>query len=317
MDLLTPQVPGERIYCPVPCCPKHNSVTSAGWTSLQSLRPHLEEHLSGRLEGEIPQEWLHQRQLHQCQVCHKLIAARFGPSCPRCRPALQREVPPEPMARPIPETWPSAKEIHAAHIPTRKNVPAGAKMLWTQCLLGVLQQIQTYNDERAWLELALLPKCVLVAPPRAGTLHRRRNEQDTKDRCRRWLEGQRETLWSADRKKRRNADLEHTPPSLQDRMDRAQSLVEEGMLMKKACAALVDGHIAHVTPEVLQEMEAKHPQAREDDLNARKGLRVVSAAAVQPVTKEQIRKALVSFPKGSAPGPCGLKPQHLKDALTP
>eukprot|EP00971_Amphidinium_carterae_P261684 5191394-Amphidinium_carterae.1 len=27
-------------------------------------------------------------------------------------------------------------------------------------------------------------------------------------------------------------------------------------------------------------------------------------------------KALTSFPKGSAPGPCGLKPQHLKD-VTP
>eukprot|EP00971_Amphidinium_carterae_P176278 3494399-Amphidinium_carterae.1 len=82
VELHLPSVPGERIYCPVPSCPKHNPLTSAGWMSLQSLRPHLEEHQTGRLQGEIPKEWLQQRQLHQCQVCHKLIAARFGPSCP-------------------------------------------------------------------------------------------------------------------------------------------------------------------------------------------------------------------------------------------
>eukprot|EP00971_Amphidinium_carterae_P069156 1368783-Amphidinium_carterae.1 len=87
--------------------------------------------------------------------------------------------------------------------------------------------------------------------------------------------------------------------------------------MKKACSALVDGHLAQMTTQVVQEMQAKHPQAREEDLYARRDLRVVSAAAVQPVSKEQIRKAITSFPKGSAPGPCGLKPQHLKDALTP
>eukprot|EP00971_Amphidinium_carterae_P224380 4451410-Amphidinium_carterae.2 len=64
-------------------------------------------------------------------------------------------------------------------------------------------------------------------------------------------------------------------------------------------------------------MESKHPQAHAEDHVARKDLRVVSVAAIQPVSKEQICNAISSFPKGSAPGPCGLKPQHLKDALTP
>eukprot|EP00971_Amphidinium_carterae_P300816 5976882-Amphidinium_carterae.1 len=31
------------------------------------------------------------------------------------------------------------------------------------------------------------------------------------------------------------------PPSLQERMMRAEALLQEGMLLKKACASLVDG----------------------------------------------------------------------------
>jgi hypothetical protein len=36
-----------------------------------------------------------------------------------------------------------------------------------------------------------------------------------------------------------------------------------------------------------------------------------------PITQEKIAKAVLSFPSGSAGGPDGLHPQHLKDLIGP
>eukprot|EP00971_Amphidinium_carterae_P225445 4471700-Amphidinium_carterae.1 len=104
---------------------------------------------------------------------------------------------------------------------------------------------------------------------------------------------------------------------MSDRMERAQALLEEGMLLKKACSSLVDGHVASMTEEVLQEMRLKHPAAREGEKQRLTDLRKVAPSAAPDFSRDQVSKALQSFAKGSAAGPCGLKPQHLKDAMTP
>eukprot|EP00971_Amphidinium_carterae_P161645 3204629-Amphidinium_carterae.3 len=46
-------------------------------------------------------------------------------------------------------------------------------------------------------------------------------------------------------------------------------------------------------------------------------LRRVQAAAAPELSTQQVLAALRSVPAGSASGPCGLKPQHLKDAICP
>ena len=46
-------------------------------------------------------------------------------------------------------------------------------------------------------------------------------------------------------------------------------------------------------------------------------LRVMAAAAAHQADIGEVDKALKAFPRGSAPGPTGLRPQHLKDALAP
>jgi hypothetical protein len=39
----------EPCYCPVPGCPAGDPVRAVGWQSFDAMRPHLEEHLGGRL----------------------------------------------------------------------------------------------------------------------------------------------------------------------------------------------------------------------------------------------------------------------------
>ena len=64
-------------------------------------------------------------------------------------------------------------------------------------------------------------------------------------------------------------------------------------------------------------MENKHPAPRDEDMAQRPHLRVVSGAAVLQMDTETVGKSVRSFARGSAGGPSGLKPQHLKDALVP
>ena len=46
-------------------------------------------------------------------------------------------------------------------------------------------------------------------------------------------------------------------------------------------------------------------------------LRVMADAAAHQADIGEVDKVLRAFPRGSAPGPTGLRPQHLKDALAP
>ena len=79
-----------RIYCPVPGCPESCSERVAGWSTHQAMRQHLNEHACGRCTGSIPSSYLSEHRLEQCQVCSKLLSIRFGGTCPRCWPQLNR-----------------------------------------------------------------------------------------------------------------------------------------------------------------------------------------------------------------------------------
>lgn len=302
---------GSRWYCPVPCCPKHDCIRSAGWASLAAMRPHLAEHASGRLEGDIPQSFMEAQRLTRCTVCSKILSTRFGNACPRCRPELIAASRPASDGRPIPPSYPTLDEVFQMRLPCKSYVPKGAKKLWAQCLVGAIAQVVTHNDIRAWIELFMLPKCVLRASPRGGKRHRKRLDAQTKDLCRSWIEGQRAELWQKP-SGRQTGQVEK--PSQRQRNDRATAMVQEN-LFSKACSALTNEPPAEVTREVVNEMRSKHPTARAEDRVRMSTLRHVSSAAAGQVDEDLVKKAIKDFPRGSSGGPSGLKPQHLKDAL--
>ena len=72
-----------------------------------------------------------------------------------------------------------------------------------------------------------------------------------------------------------------------------------------------------VTKEVVGDIQYKHPRARESEAARKKDLRNISPSAGLTLSSDVVLEAIRSFPRGSAGGPSGLKPQHLKDALAP
>ena len=94
--------------------------------------------------------------------------------------------------------------------------------------------------------------------------------------------------------------------------ERIAELVAQGQL-QKACSALCAKPPVQVTAEVIREMKRKHPSERAP-INW-DGLRSIHASAVEEISEGVVEKMIGSFAKGSAGGPSGLKPQHLKDAL--
>ena len=89
---------------------------------------------------------------------------------------------------------------------------------------------------------------------------------------------------------------------------RAKSAVQDGQY-RKAIKALTSGGLASPCKEVLREMLSKHPQGTVPHLPP--GL--VPPSAI--LHESAIRKGVMSFPNGSAPGPSGLRPSHLKEAV--
>ena len=83
-------VPGvARVFCPVQGCPRACPLTSPGWASLNTMKPHLQEHISGRERGALPADFLHHHKLDLCKRCGALITQRCNGACPSCWPMLR------------------------------------------------------------------------------------------------------------------------------------------------------------------------------------------------------------------------------------
>ena len=86
-------------------------------------------------------------------------------------------------------------------------------------------------------------------------------------------------------------------------------------LPPKACSVLNGQAPVAPTREVVDEMRTKHPAASQPI--SWEALRPVHGAAAPILDDDLVRKAIKSFPKDSACGPCGLRPQHIRDAMVP
>ena len=117
----------DRWYCPVESCPKHCQRRSAGWMAWKGLNSHLAEHAAGRLEGEIPCDFLSNHRLGRCTICSKVLSLRFGNACPSCRPDSGRVRHPTDEGRPLPSDFPTLDEILQSKSSCKAYVPQGAK----------------------------------------------------------------------------------------------------------------------------------------------------------------------------------------------
>ena len=243
--------------------------------------------------GDIPAAWLQEQNLEACAVCSRLLSRRYGGACPRCRPILRQGQAAGTQSRPLPPDWPSLDQVVKTHIPTRVQVPLGARKVWAQCLAAAVSDARTHNDEKAWVQLLALPKMVLRVPDRGGKKNKKRNAADVQRSCEAWLEGQRASLWNPSR---RVAISRASDEINKFKEERCAALIKES-LYRKACGTLVREPPVAVTTEVRSDMSTKHPAPRAVEAERRQTLRDISPQAAPVPTPESVEKAIRSFPR--------------------
>ena len=120
-----------------------------------------------------------------------------------------------------------------------------------------------------------------------------------------WQDGERSALW----------DDRHLPPAAGNRpltpsqkRELAVALAREGFA-KKACNALLSTGLCAPTQATADALQALHPVQSPPDPATLAGLPVA-----HEIVPDAVAKALRSFPAETAPGPSGLRVQHLREA---
>ena len=182
----------------------------------------------------------------------------------------------------------------------------------SDCLSSVTNDL---DDLARWTKLFMLSKCVLASPAAGHRLPWREILQRVKSRLRRWNAGEYASLWSEAQTEghalsRRIKPSSSSPISQRNHnARRARVAIQDGLYSKAINALTLEG-LASASPEILREMQNKHPQASPPAL---------PLGPVPPplsLSEAVVLKAVRSFPSGSAPGPSGLRPSHLREAVS-
>ena len=272
------------------------------------LQNHINAHLSGALEGEVPDSWLRDRGKTRCLVCGLCVSEQRGIH-PTCRPEARAAagVPDAPRGDDGggAELLPSVEDVQSARTPTLRHVPAAARHSWCQVVTRALAAVAHHNDQRSWQELLMLPQAVLCPPPRRGRKHIKAAAAFTLDRLQRWQQGERLQLWHTRHVPRsRRAG----PPTAAEKRDLATSLGREGF-DRKACTALLSEGLLPPSADTARALEALHPVGTLPSTPAMHELPLAPELAA-----ELVARALREFPTETAPGPTGLRVQHLREA---
>ena len=304
----------SRFFCPVGDCPHGNITQARGWANLQGVRSHLREHYAGRFSGAVPQAFLDAHNLCSCSVCGKIISQRFNGSCPACHPARRAASSSGHIEASATAVLPSLDDVYTTRARLLKYVPRGARAIWGQVLAQAAAKAVWDNSVKAWTEWAMLPKCVLFAPPRQGRSNKSDTVAFTKLRCERWLAGECMELWNdgpGARQGRRKTKRTKSN-TIEQQQQRCIELAADGQY-SKATKALVSPGPLERDEHTEKAMRDKHPLAQEaPDLS---DLAAPSRAQVPEFDSALVKKMLKSFPRGTAPGPTGLRAQHLMDAV--
>ena len=197
-------------------------------------------------------------------------------------------------------------------MPTLQHVPNAARDRWALALTSCLRSVaHNPEDLSQWSRLFMLAKCVLASPAAGHCLRWQEILKLVKSRLQRWADGDWSSLWSealedaqslAKRQSRASASTSTS------NYRSAKRAAQDGRY-SKAIQALTSDGLASPSPEILREMQKKHPQASPPSVP----LEQVPSPAI--LSEPAVLKGVRSFPNDSAPGPSGLRPSHLQEAI--
>ena len=204
---------------------------------------------------------------------------------------------------------PSVSDIMQAKVPTLQHVPKGAIDKWAKVFSACLSDVcNNPEDDCTWARVFMAAKCLLYSPPSGHRLRWREILKLVKSRIDRWLAGDLAALWS-EAVSGGQSLLKRTGSSRESyqrnhHIRRAKQAVQDGQY-RKAIEALSSNGRAPPSSDIQNEMLLKHPQTAPPTLP--------SGPVPPPITLSEsgVLKGARSFPKGSAPGPSGLRPSHI------
>ena len=97
------------------------------------------------------------------------------------------------VADPSPSPLPTFESVCKLPGRTVRHIPLKDRLAFALVLSSALRSAVHDNSEDAWLKLLMLPKCVLLAPKRAGRHHK---PVPISRLCAQWSKGEFSALWN-------------------------------------------------------------------------------------------------------------------------
>ena len=185
-----------------------------------------------------------------------------------------------------------------------KRIPRASRPLAATKFSSILNAVASHNDHASWFRLLMFSGRCLRAPLRGGkrkSLATTINKQvfDEAD----FIPPVHSTNHPA---KRAN---KHKDP-MAALANRVSTKLEEGDFKGAVRLACSEDSFADMNDTTYSILKEKHPDPPPDSVISPLPEDLICAISVSP---EEVSKAIRSFPNGSAGGPDGLRPQHLKD----
>ena len=299
MSATEPTPKQVRHQCPYISCPTHPTKVTFSRTTL--LTHITSTHLS---QGDMPPPtFLSAFRRWVCTPC--LTFVLISSPCPLCM-RTQTDNPAAPPPQHTHTPLPSLNTILSTHITTQFHVPRPCRELWVETFCHL---IKTYLDSPLRHNLQALlafPKCTIPYLPQKHT----NNKQYVTKAITTFRHGQWESLWT-----QVSPTLTLNPPTATPPKDHHLQQAIQATLagsLTKARRLLtpppppIDPNLAY------SKLQNLHPlPSNTSDL----GRLPEGNPFPQGLTPEKVRKLILSFPSHSSPGPTGLRPAHLKDAL--
>ena len=213
---------------------------------------------------------------------------------------------------------PSMEEIHTTHIPTFTWVPKAARGDFARVMAELYNKVVNNRHNIAvWSLFYMFPKCILHTSLEKNKKDNLSLSKAVKARLAMWRRGGEEygKLWQEAirstrvRPQSKKKAAENQPSQEERNGSRATRLAQQGEYTRAVQSLLSSGLADHSRANVIQ-MQSKHPAATQESSFRPQQ----SDIPQQSFTADQVMKGIKSFRKGSAPGPSGLRAEHLRAA---
>ena len=233
------------------------------------------------------------------------VSTQLPSTAPRCQGAGDSSISPSETPVPSPTGLPPR-----ASVKILKRIPKASRSSAGRKLASILEAVVGKNDHASWDRLFRFSSRCLRAPKRGG---QRRSLATVVNRQ---LEEETDSPDSTVRPctKQRQASTRDPIESLAARIS---AKLEEGDFGGAVRLASSDDTLAAMNNSTFAALQDKHPSPHPDSVIPPLQADLQSHFISISVMKEDIVRAVRSFPNGSAGGPDGLRPQHLKDMISP